>query len=65
MTVCDLSCASSVVCAERFRAVAKSFTEGAHTPAVRHRVRVCYQAVLDAPNWLLSHVGSFIWPGGF
>jgi hypothetical protein len=33
MTVCDLSSASSVVCAERFRTVAKSFTAGAHTPA--------------------------------
>ena len=34
MTVCDLGCASSVVCAERFRTVAKSVTAGAHTPAV-------------------------------
>jgi hypothetical protein len=33
MTVCDLGYASSVVCAERFRTVAKSFTAGAHTPA--------------------------------
>jgi hypothetical protein len=33
MTVCDLGCASSVVCAERFRTGAKSFTAGAHTPA--------------------------------
>jgi hypothetical protein len=33
MTVGDLGCASSVVCAERFRTVAKSFTAGAHTPA--------------------------------
>jgi hypothetical protein len=34
MTVCDLGCASSIVCAERFRTVAKSFTASAHTPAV-------------------------------
>ena len=34
MMVCDLGCASSVVCAERFWTVAKSFTAGAHTPAV-------------------------------
>jgi hypothetical protein len=33
MTVCDLGCASSIVRAERFRTVAKSFTAGAHTPA--------------------------------
>jgi len=32
MTVCDLGCASSVVCADRFRTGAKSFTAGAHTP---------------------------------
>jgi hypothetical protein len=31
MTVCDIGCASSVVCAERFRTVAKSFTAGAHS----------------------------------
>ena len=36
MTVCDLGCASSVVCAERFRTAAKSFTAGAHIPAVMH-----------------------------
>jgi hypothetical protein len=34
MTVCDLGCASSIVYAERFRTVAKSFTASAHTPAV-------------------------------
>ena len=34
MTVCELGCASSVVCAERFRTVARFFTAGAHTPAV-------------------------------
>jgi len=33
MTVCDLGCASSVMCAERFRTVAKPVTAGAHTPA--------------------------------
>jgi hypothetical protein len=33
MTVCDLGCASSIVCAERFRTVAKPFIAGAHTPA--------------------------------
>ncbi len=31
MTVCDLGCASSVVCAERFRTVAKTLTAGAHS----------------------------------
>jgi hypothetical protein len=34
MTVCDLGRASSVVCAEQFRTVTKSFTAGPHTPAV-------------------------------
>jgi hypothetical protein len=33
MTVCDIGCASSAVCAERFRTVTKSFTARAHTPA--------------------------------
>jgi len=35
MTVCDIGCASSIVSAHRFRTVAKSFTAGAHTPAIR------------------------------
>src|SRR5690242_8615411 len=34
MTVSDIGCASSIVRAKRFRTVAKSFTAGAHTPAV-------------------------------
>jgi hypothetical protein len=53
MTVCDLGCASSVVCAERFRTVAKSFTTSAHTPAVmigcfpvRRRVKLRPEVVL-------------------
>jgi hypothetical protein len=40
MTVCDLGCASSEVGAERFRTIAKSFTAGAHTPAVRRGHRL-------------------------
>jgi hypothetical protein len=35
MTVCDLGCASSVVCAERFRTLSELRHSGAHTPADR------------------------------
>ena len=53
MTVCDLGCASSVVCAERFRTVAKSFTAGAHTPAVMRGLLARGRSRSRRPDWAL------------
>jgi hypothetical protein len=50
MTVCDLGRASSIVCAERFRTVAKSFTAGAHTPADLYGNPVAGVAARGAPE---------------
>jgi hypothetical protein len=58
MTVCDLGCASSIVCAERFRTVAKSFTAGAHTPAVLRVPASTSVAVWGLPDWAICTVHS-------
>jgi hypothetical protein len=50
MTVCDLGCASSIVCAEPFRTVAKSFTAGAHTPAAMRGIVLSAGAIRDFPD---------------
>jgi hypothetical protein len=61
MTVYDLGCASSVVCAERFRTVAKSVTAGAHTPADRCCNPVASVAARTAPERVIC-VRPQAWP---
>jgi hypothetical protein len=51
MTVCDLDCASSVVCAERFRTAAKSFTAGPRNPAVLRAGRGWLAGAKAAAQW--------------